>query len=123
MVNIAEMYCGGSKLCHCHVGVTLPKIAMFAVMDFFTVHQCMAATEQEQMLSHIACTGTASQGNTAHACGEAGGQCSTVKDGFYPLSYGMIVLGVLLSWHFSKALPQLEALPIHHWRAKPKRTK
>lgn len=109
-------------LCYC-AGVTLPKIAMFAVMDFFTIHQCMAATEQEQMLSHIACTGTASQGTTASACGEAGGQCTTIKDGFYPLSYGMIVLGVLLSWHFSRTLPQLEALPIHHWRATSKRTR
>ena len=109
-------------MCVC-AGVTLPKVAMFAVMDFFTVHTCMAATEQEQMLSHIACTGKANQGTKASECGETGVQCTTIKDGFYPLSYGMILLGVVLSWHFSRTLPQLEALPIHQWRAKATKDK
>lgn len=102
-------------------GVTLPKLAVFAFMDFFTVHTCMTATESEQMLSHIACTGSRNEGSNAHACGEAGGQCVTLRDGFYPLSFGMIVIGALLGWHFSRTLPQLEAMPIHKWRAKIKR--
>lgn len=105
----------------CTAGVTLPKLAVFAFMDFFTVHTCMTATESEQMLSHIACTGSRSEGSNAHACGEAGGQCVTLRDGFYPLSFGMIVIGALLGWHFSRTLPQLEAMPIHKWRAKVKR--
>ena len=101
-------------------GVTLPKLAVFACMDFFTVHTCMTATESEQMLSHVACTGTRNEGSNAHACGEAGGQCVTLRDGFYPLSFGMIIIGTFLGWHFSKTLPQLEALPTHKWRAKVK---
>lgn len=104
-----------------NMGVTLPKLAVFACMDFFTVHSCMAATESEQMLSHIACTGSHNEGTNAHACGEAGGQCVTIRDGFYPLSYGMIILGAFLGWHFTRTLPELEALPIHKWRAKMKR--
>lgn len=103
-----------------NMGVTLPKLAVFACMDFFTVHTCMTATESEQMLSHIACTGSRNEGSNAHACGEAGGQCITLRDGFYPLSFGMIIIGAFLGWHFSKTLPQLEALPIHKWRAKVK---
>ncbi|DBB18433.1 TPA: hypothetical protein ACH3X3_000077 [Trebouxia sp. C0006] len=104
-----------------NMGVTLPKLAVFAFMDFFTVHTCMTATESEQMLSHIACTGSRNEGSNAHACGESGGQCVTLRDGFYPLSFGMIVIGALLGWHFSRTLPQLEAMPIHKWRAKVKR--
>ena len=108
---------------HTTAGVTLTEVAMFVVMDFFKLPTCMAAIEEEQMLSHAACTGTASQGTSALPCGEAGGAVYNSQRWVLSHVIWHDLVGVVVSWHFSRTLPQLEALPIHHWRAKARRHK
>ncbi len=52
-----------------------------------------------------------------NTCTNAGGSCMLSFDGYYPLSFAMILLGALLSFHFRQAMPELEALPRSKWRA------
>lgn len=51
----------------------------------------------------------------------AGGECAMQRDGYYALSYGAVAVGLLLFFWFRRVLPQLEALPLEHWRAKTRR--
>ena len=53
----------------------------------------------------------------SNVCTNAGGSCVLVFDGFYPLSFVMILAGALLSLHYGRAMPELEALPRTQWRA------
>lgn len=39
-------------------------------------------------------------------------------DGFYVVSYSMVVLGLVLGVVFMRLFPRLIHLPLHNWRAK-----
>jgi hypothetical protein len=39
-------------------------------------------------------------------------------DGFYVVSYSMVVAGLVLGFVFMRLFPRLIRLPLHHWRAK-----
>lgn len=45
------------------------------------------------------------------------GECVVVRDGFYPLSYGMALAGLAMGLAFQRVLPRLEAMPLEVWRA------
>lgn len=102
-------------------GVTVPKIAMFAAMDALTSRTCSGShPETGALLSHLACTGSSNEGNSGSACSAAGGECIVLRDGYYLLSYTMVLIGALLGWQFRTLLPRLEALPLEKWRAAPR---
>jgi hypothetical protein len=97
-----------------NVGVVVPKLGVFALMDALTARRCVGG-------GAAAACGPASAGGTADgACLEAGGSCVVARDGFYVLS-GVAVAGgaVLLAW-IRRVLPRLEAMPQSAWRAAPK---
>ena len=94
-------------------GITLPKLAIFACMDLLTVRQCQSPSGSLA----TPCPGGRVEAQGANACTNAGGTCSLAFDGFYPLSAVMILLGFALSFHYKRAMPELEALPRTHWRA------
>ncbi|KAK9827835.1 hypothetical protein WJX74_004620 [Apatococcus lobatus] len=97
-----------------NMGITLPKLAIFACMDLLTFRRCQSPSGT---LQSLACPGGRVEAQASNACTDAGGTCSLIFDGFYPLSAAMICLGVVLSFHYKRAMPQLEALPRTHWRA------
>lgn len=53
-----------------------------------------------------------------HAHGQAGYSCSLDSDGFYLVSYCMIVVGLGLGCVFMSLFPRLDRLPLERWRAK-----
>jgi Acetyl-coenzyme A transporter 1 len=63
----------------------------------------------------------AQQASESNLCHGAGGHCAIVRDGFYGTNLLMIALGVGLFFHFRRALPALESLPLDAWRGKPPR--
>lgn len=95
-------------------GITLPKLAIFACMDLLTVRRCQSTSGSLQGLQ---CPGGRVEAQGSNSCTDAGGTCSLTFDGFYPLSAAMITLGVVLSFHYKRVMPELEALPRTHWRA------
>ena len=103
-----------------NMGVILPKIGVFAMMDLLTRKTCQPKAGMPVLLSHLTCTGSSNEGASGSGCAEAGGECVTLRDGFYPLSYCMVLVGVLLGIHFQRTLPRLEALPLERWRARPR---
>jgi hypothetical protein len=50
---------------------------------------------------------------------DAGGVCSLDQDGFYYISYTMIVVGLLIGLWLMRVFPRLDKLPLERWRAKP----
>lgn len=51
-------------------------------------------------------------------CRLAGHTCSMAADGFYVVSYSMVVLGLVLGCVYMRLFPKLISLQLHHWRAK-----
>lgn len=58
-------------------------------------------------------------GPAAAACAAAGGRCVMDRDGFYVVSYTMVVAGVALGFMFIRLFPRLTRLPLERWRAAP----
>ena len=107
---------GLSKCCMAGpAGVILPKLGIFMLIDLLTQRKCegLAAKLVDLPCPHAK---TAAEGD--NACTRAGGLCVAVSDGFYPLSYGMILVGLCLWLYFRRTLPKLDLLQTDSWRAK-----
>lgn len=101
-------------------GVTIPKIGIFWLMDILTYRSCQGLADNLPVTS-CPRSGTASAG--VNACTALGGKCIMVRDGFYPLAYGLAAAGLCMGLVFQKVLPRLEALPIEVWRVNMKKTR
>lgn len=123
--RISDPSMGGSYLTLlntlANVGVVVPKLAVFAAIDWLTVKQCVS-TKNGSVLTNIAhsvCGSSSSSGSAeSNACVAAGGTCVMLRDGFYVLSVCSIVVGFLMTAWLNKALPKLDTLPPSAWRAK-----
>lgn len=101
-----------------NMGVILPKLLIFMLIDVLSERKCRGATWDVPESACPANQAAAAEGN---ACTLAGGKCVMVRDGFYMLSYGMMVVGLLVGLWYRKVLPQLETLSIESWRAKSRK--
>ena len=99
-------------------GTTLPKLALFSLMDLLTTRKCVGA---DPTLAKHACPNTQIEGRGANPCTQAGGECAVERDGYYMLSYAMVTLGFLIFLWLRVLLPQLDAMPLERWRAKQRR--
>ncbi|KIZ05500.1 hypothetical protein MNEG_2455 [Monoraphidium neglectum] len=120
------------------MGVILPKTPVFALMDALTSATCRAPDGAALPLppappSHPgAGAGGAPQllrcpkkqrdlliGPAADACAAAGGRCVLDSDGFYIVSYVMVVAGLAVGAFIMRLFPRLIGLPLQRWRARP----
>ncbi|KAK9804906.1 hypothetical protein WJX72_011247 [[Myrmecia] bisecta] len=117
--RISDPHMGGAYLTLlntiANIGIIVPKLAIFALMDVLTKRECQGA---KPGLDQFACPVSHHQAKEDNVCTDAGGQCVVVRDGYYPLSYAMVLLGLGLMLHFQRSLPRLERLPLESWRAK-----
>lgn len=107
-----------------YAGVILPKLGIFALIDLLTERRCQgkgAFSDANASLAHLPCPRTRNAAGRGNACTDEGGECAIVSDGFYPLSYGMITVGLLLWLYFRRTLPKLDLLQTDSWRAKSRR--
>ena len=102
-----------------NVGVVVPKLAVFALMDVLTARKCFSINGDGSSSSRVsAVCGPASAGGTADGeCTAAGGTCVIVRDGFYVLAIGSGVVGVGIGVWMHRALKKLEGVPPAEWRA------
>ena len=91
---------------------------MFAAMDFLTTRSCQGL---EGNYPAAICPHTKSEAEGVNACTALGGECVVVRDGFYPLAYGMAVLGLVMGLVFQRILPELEQRPLDVWRARTRK--
>lgn len=70
----------------------------------------------------LECPHNLQEAKGVNECTSKGGVCETVQDGFYVVSYVMLVVGVVLMYAFRQTLPKLSALPIDSWRDKSRRS-
>jgi PAT family acetyl-CoA transporter-like MFS transporter 1 len=73
-----------------NIGVVVPKVAVFALIDLATVKNCPNADAST---------------------------CTTIRDGFYTVSFGACIFGLALLFWLKRVLVQLETYPIHAWRS------
>ncbi len=99
-------------------GVALPKLVLFAAVDFLTARTCVGV---DPTLSAHACPHSRTAGRADNACTRAGGECAVSRDGYYMLSYGAVAFGALLFLWLRRVMPRLEALPLDQWHAKKRR--
>ena len=97
------------------VGVTLPKLGMFLAMDYLTVRSCR---NLEGGYSSVTCPRSKNEADGVNACTALGGECVVVRDGFYPLAYGMAIIGLIMGLGFQRLLPELERRPLEAWRVR-----
>lgn len=102
-----------------NVGVVVPKLAVFAAMDFLTARRCSGSSREGGSVEWLeAACGPASAGGSADgACTDAGGSCVVVRDGFYVLVAASAVLGTGIGVWMQRALKKLEAADPSAWRA------
>eukprot|EP01026_Neomeris_dumetosa_P082821 TRINITY_DN952_c1_g1_i2.p1 TRINITY_DN952_c1_g1~~TRINITY_DN952_c1_g1_i2.p1 ORF type:complete len:363 (-),score=58.15 TRINITY_DN952_c1_g1_i2:108-1196(-) len=102
-----------------NMGVILPKLVIFALMDYFTTRECIGEGGERW---EFECPANMQLAKEDNECVDAGGKCVLQMDGFYPLSFGMVVLGVVLDFWYQSILPGLERLPLEQWRAHKRRS-
>jgi hypothetical protein len=107
-----------------NVGVVVPKLAVFAAMDLFTARRCASIAGKGQWLNSTdaVCGPASAAGKEDGGCISAGGSCVVIRDGFFVLAYGSVVLGIGIGIWMQKTLKKLEATPASEWRA-PSSTK
>lgn len=89
-------------------------------MDFLTHRTCQGLAEN---LPEAVCPRSTLSAEGTNVCTALGGECVVTRDGFYPLAYGMALVGLAMGLIFQRVLPSLEALPIEVWRANVKKTR
>ncbi|CAG9466014.1 unnamed protein product [Pedinophyceae sp. YPF-701] len=107
-----------------NVGISIPKPAMFALMDWTTRAVCEiggVSAERKAVLDGdcLNMEEHAARGAGA-ACAAAGGSCSTTVDGFYVVSCACLVGGMLALPRMWRMIAQAEGRPLREWRATPK---
>ena len=98
-----------------NLGSTLPRFIVFWLMDLLTVRECEIDGD---VRPEYLCPSRKDDALESNACTDVGGSCLLTKDGFYPLSWFLIIAGCFLSVFFSKMLRQLQHLPIDKWHVK-----
>lgn len=96
-----------------NLGSAWPRFFVFILLDWLTVQKCVGASTEDGGLS-LTCP---SKKGSANPCTDAGGQCNVVLDGFYPLSFSMVLLGTYIGYRCSKRLRDLETAKDDAWRA------
>ncbi|KAG6552163.1 hypothetical protein Mapa_006265 [Marchantia paleacea] len=96
-----------------NLGSAWPRIFVFILLDWLTVQKCVGASTDDGGLS-LTCP---TKKGSANPCTDAGGQCNVVLDGFYPLSFSMVLLGTYIGYRCSKRLHDLETAKDDAWRA------
>lgn len=104
-----------------NVGVVVPKLAVFAAMDFLTARRCSGRRDLSEG-GHVewleaACGPASAAGAADEACTDAGGSCVVVRDGFYVLVAASSVVGLGIGVWMQRALKRLEAADASEWRA------
>ena len=99
-----------------NMGIVLPKLGMFWLMDELTTTQCISADEQSTPLPIPCSVKKPAEGSDVSECSQAGGECTVLNDGFFTLSYGLLFMGVCLAVLYSRFLPRLQSLPLSSWR-------
>lgn len=99
-----------------NMGVILPKTPLFAAMDWLTFSQCH--DDKGLLVKNLACPKKIRLLAGSSPCTNAGHTCSMAADGFYVVSYSMVVLGLLLGCVYMRLFPRLISLQLQHWRAK-----
>lgn len=105
-----------------NMGIVLPKFGMFALMDALTLRTCHPPDDPAALLPAACPVGKQAAGEGVDGeCAAAGGVCVTHRDGFFALSYALLLIGVALALLFRRALPLLQARPLESWRVDLKR--
>lgn len=112
-------------------GVVVPKLGIFAAIDFLTVRRCLKATSREEEMDFMIesepnrypkkwldaqCGPASSHDSMDSACNSAGGECVVIRDGFYVLATATILLGWLLMFFIRSVVLKMEKLPPSAWR-------
>jgi PAT family acetyl-CoA transporter-like MFS transporter 1 len=104
-----------------NMGVILPKTPVFALIDGLTSATCRGKRGEAIALpAALRCAKKARDlavGPAAAACAAAGGACVMDRDGFYVVSYSMVVAGVGFGFMIMRLFPRLTRLPLERWRA------
>eukprot|EP01024_Parvocaulis_polyphysoides_P002834 TRINITY_DN108208_c0_g1_i1.p3 TRINITY_DN108208_c0_g1~~TRINITY_DN108208_c0_g1_i1.p3 ORF type:complete len:120 (+),score=27.73 TRINITY_DN108208_c0_g1_i1:72-431(+) len=103
-----------------NMGVILPKLGVFALMDFFTTRECVGV--EGEVWGEFGCPANMQLAKENNECVNSGGTCVVKMDGFYPLSIGTVGLGVALDFWYQTILPTLERMPVEQWRATKRRS-
>lgn len=104
-----------------NIGVILPKAPLLWLMDLFTRPECHGVDGELHHVIHVTCPKKLVGLDSSNPCIRAGGECAIVKDGFFAVSYMMVVVGVVLGMFYLRWLPALVSLPIESWRAQHKK--
>ena len=96
-----------------NIGVVVPKIAIFALIDFATTKQCRHP-ESGQVLGEFTC---GSSPDHPGACEEHGGSCMVIRDGFYIISGISFAFGFALMFWLRLVLARFEKIPTQMWHA------
>lgn len=123
-----------------NMGVILPKTPLFAIMDALTISTCRSpegtpiqlpasfpdpsspGSGSTDQITHLRCSKKPRElgtGAAAEACAAAGGRCVLDSDGFYLVSYSMVVVGLAFGVMIMRLFPRLTRLPLERWRAAP----
>ena len=102
-----------------NVGVVVPKLAVFAAMDFLTARRCSGNVDGGDRVQWLnaACGPASAAGAADGECTDADGHCVIVRDGFYVLAAVSAVFGVCIGVWMQWALKKLEAAEASNWRA------
>ncbi|KAL2621578.1 hypothetical protein R1flu_001783 [Riccia fluitans] len=96
-----------------NLGSAWPRFFVFILLDWLTVQECVAAGSEDGVLP-LTCP---SSKGSFNPCTHAGGSCKVTLDGFYPLSFAMILLGAFIGYQCRKRLSDLETAKDDAWRA------
>eukprot|EP00882_Tetradesmus_deserticola_P021387 GHRQ01023158.1.p1 GENE.GHRQ01023158.1~~GHRQ01023158.1.p1 ORF type:complete len:167 (+),score=56.78 GHRQ01023158.1:344-844(+) len=101
-----------------NMGIILPKIGLYAAMDWLTVSSCRAGGAGGAAVAGLTCPKKIRELAGSNECTNAGHTCQLDMDGFYSVSFAMACVGLLLGLAFARLFPYLTRLPLQRWRAK-----
>mmetsp|Transcript_2966 Transcript_2966/g.10708 ORF Transcript_2966/g.10708 Transcript_2966/m.10708 type:complete len:634 (+) Transcript_2966:178-2079(+) len=93
-------------------GAAWPKFLVFAAIDFFTFQRCEGTDLSEPPMCPVR---TGELRMNEGGCELAGGECRTLMDGFYLLSFGLIIAGIRLGSVFNRKAEELETAKEDTW--------
>lgn len=109
-----------------NLGYTLPKLAVFALLDWLSEVRCVVARPDEskpmlplQIIRDPSLQGVclAVSSEAPPACAALGGVCAVTSDGFPLLAGGAVVLGALAVLWLKPTIRRMEARPLSDWHA------